>query len=113
MQEAPTPSPEAEKPRLRARSPAQIAAAGERWANLGTYCRAAIAIGQNPDFWEFANVENAREAEEWIKCQCGVTSRKELDSDRMAGATFRHEILQPYRAFLGPRGEEGGADYEA
>lgn len=113
VQEASTPSPEPEKPRLRARSPEQIAKAGERWDRLGMYCRAAIAIGQNPDFWQFANVDNARDAEEWIKCQCGVTSRKELDTDAMAGATFRHEILEPYRAFLGPRGEEGGADYEA
>lgn len=110
---AATPSPIPEKPRLRERSPEQIARAGERWDRLGTYCRAAIAIGQSQDFWQFANVENARDAEEWIKCQCGVTSRKELDTDPMAGATFRHEILEPYRAFLGPRGEEGGADYEA
>ena len=110
---APTPLPEAPKPRLRARSPEQIAAAAQRWENLGTYCRAAIAIGQSPDFWTFANVEDARQAEEWIKSQCGVTSRRELDTDTASGHTFRARVLEPYRAFLAPRGEEGGIEYEA
>jgi hypothetical protein len=107
-----TPLPEPEKRRLRPRSPAQIAEAAQRWEGLGTYCRAAITIGQSPDFWEFANVENAREAEEWIKSQCGVTSRKELDLDAVSGLTFRTRVLDPYRAFLNPRGEDEGAAYE-
>lgn len=111
---APTPLPEPEKPLQRpARSPQQIVAAAKRWEDLGLLCKAAITIGQSPDFWDFANVADAQGAEHWIKQQCGVTSRKELDFDPLAGATFRKTILGPYRDYLAPRGEEGGAEYEA
>ncbi|TIP13170.1 hypothetical protein [Mesorhizobium sp.] len=66
--------------------------------------RAAISCGEK-GFWTFigkkhgATVQSADEAAAWLKSQCGIKSRVDLDYDDGPAQTFR-EIDKSYRLWL-------------
>lgn len=92
--EAPTPSPEPEKPSLRTAMQAQA------WDSLGPMTKAAITLSAAPEFWQWAGVGNSVEAGEWIKRQCDVETRKDLDTYPVKAALFRMAVLQPYQKHM-------------
>lgn len=66
--------------------------------------RAAIACGEK-GFWTFilkrhsVGVGSAEEAATWLRAQCGIMSRVDLDYDETAAGVFR-EIDKLYRLWL-------------
>jgi len=64
--------------------------------------RTAAILGQNPRFQAFCNAQNADEAAEFVRCYCGVDSRRDLDTNLDARERF-HELR---RAFAYGAGRE-------
>lgn len=62
----------------------------------GELARLAGMFCQQPKFWQFAGVEGAEEAAEWIRVKCMVDSRSELDHSESAARIFHTEIRRPY-----------------
>ncbi len=61
----------------------------EPTAPPGPLCKRAVSLCQSEAFHKYANVRNDYEAGQWLKGQCVVESRKELDTDPEAGRAFR------------------------
>lgn len=57
-------------------------------------------------FWEWAaersicTIENEEDARQWILNGAGITSRKQLDTNRAANDWFRHMILHPFQQYI-------------
>lgn len=71
----------------------------------GPLARNAGIIGGEKGFWTFigkkygATVQSADEAAAWLKAQCGIKSRVDLDYDEAKADNFR-EIDKSYRLWL-------------
>lgn len=61
-------------------------------------CGLAIKWCEDPHFAKWVNeqMEEPVDPKNFILSVCGVTSRKELDTDADAGRAFREEIMGPY-----------------
>lgn len=79
---------------------------GGEWAKLaGIWCAA-------PEFWDFLNrlfpndsvVANADHAAMAVRVHCDISSRAELDHDRMAFHMFDARIRRPFMAYMQKRG---------
>jgi hypothetical protein len=60
--------------------------------------RAGIICGEK-GFWTFAGVRSSDEAAIWLREQCGIKSRVDLDHEAAAAAAF-HEVDRRYRLWL-------------
>ncbi|CDY79454.1 Phage protein [Caballeronia glathei] len=67
----------------------------------------------DPEFWRFLENEYgvsfhacqaANEAAQWIREQCGVASRAELDHNEEAAATFHRVVRGPWQKYCQRRG---------
>ena len=67
---------------------------------VGALCLLACQWSANEDFWTFADVFNEESAKEYILANCGIESRKELDSSPRAAANFERLIRKPYMEWL-------------
>ena len=73
---------------------------------IGPLCRLACQFCQSPDFQDWVSsfeyeCINEELAKHFILTTCGIDSRKELDTDKQAEATFHSEIRLPYMKWLG------------
>jgi hypothetical protein len=76
---------------------------------VGPRCLRAVMLCQEPEFWRwitFASMsgaapENDREASAIVKRVCGITSRRELDTDETAWDCFVKKFEAPYVQWLG------------
>lgn len=77
-------------------------------AHMGDACYRTVMWCQEPTFWRFLNnrtpgfkaVTNKEEAADRVRMTCGVTSRKDLDTDNEANKTWHRLIRQPYSEYL-------------
>jgi hypothetical protein len=66
----------------------------------GPLCMEAILLCQNPRFREWCAVDTEPQAREYLLEVCGIDSRKELDTDRMAADRFVSRIRLPFMAWM-------------
>lgn len=64
----------------------------------GDLARLAGQLCNNPRFQEFLNVNNAEEAARFIRTECGIVSRAELDHDLDAQDIFHARFRRPFAA---------------
>jgi hypothetical protein len=79
-------------------------------AHIGDACYRTVQWCAESKFWEWIgstthngiywHVHDAREAKEFVCEICGVTSRKELDTDNEANKAWHRLIREPYRQYL-------------
>lgn len=62
-------------------------------------CIMACVFCKEPDFQRWAGVATEQAAKSFILKTCSITSRNQLDTDVLAGATFHQQIRQPYMAW--------------
>lgn len=68
----------------------------------GPLCKEACDYCAMPSFWEWLIAERGEadssepEAKQWILRLCDIKSRKELDTDRQAGADFVSLVRAPF-----------------
>jgi hypothetical protein len=62
----------------------------------GPLCWLAIGFCEQPEFYERFQVRDAAEAKTFILRTCGVTSRKELDTNPEAAARFHERVRRPF-----------------
>lgn len=77
---------------------------------LGDACYRTVQWCADPQFWAWINstthggilwhIKSEREAKEFVCEICGVTSRKELDTDNEANKAWHRLIREPYRLYL-------------
>lgn len=67
-----------------------------RAARPGPLCWLAIGFCQQEAFRAFCRARDEAQAKEFILRTCGVTSRKELDTDPKAARLFHERVRQPY-----------------
>jgi hypothetical protein len=60
--------------------------------------KAGMLCGER-GFWTFCDAANANEAADWLRLECQVASRAELDHDETAAAKFR-DIESRYRLWV-------------
>jgi hypothetical protein len=80
----------------------------ETIAKGGAMARLAGIWCADPLFWQWLreqrfDVENEKEAAEFVRFTCGIESRAELDSNDEAAAIFLQEIRGPYMQWLEQR----------
>lgn len=77
---------------------------------LGDVCYRTVQWCADPKFWDWINstthngilwhIKSEFDAKEFVCEICGVTSRKELDSDNEANKAWHRLIREPYRLYL-------------
>jgi hypothetical protein len=65
----------------------------------GPLARKAALMCAERGFWTFADFSNAEEAAEWLRTECGVTSRADLDHDEGPARRFR-DVERRYKLWL-------------
>jgi hypothetical protein len=75
----------------------------------GPLCILACQWCNLPEFWEWVNfamhpivfnpIENSKDAAAFVKELCEVDSRKDLDTDVLAGRVFQDCIRKPFMAW--------------
>ena len=70
----------------------------------GPLCKSAIELCKNTMFHEFIAVEHYAKTQEAAKSYilhcCGITSRKELDTNAEAAEIFRRRVHKEFQAWL-------------
>ena len=65
----------------------------------GELCIMACTFCEDPMFWEWALVISEKGAKAAILQVCGISSRKELDTDEHAAKAFHQQIRKPFLAW--------------
>lgn len=98
-----TPAPEADREDGQATTepnmPENMQAAAKPERKGGALAQRAGIICGEKGFWTFAGVRSADEAATWLREQCGIKSRVDLDHEATAAAAF-HEVDRRYRLWL-------------
>jgi len=85
----------------------------QEWAKLGPLCRWAVERCGEEQFRDWVRMEfgsamdgdlTAAQCGDVLKGLCGVESRKDLDTDKAAGALFREVVMQRYAWWLKTEG---------
>lgn len=69
----------------------------ESTQTLGPLAMSAVMMCKEPRFRSWLGVSSPVEAAEFIKRECGISSRKELDTNPVAARKFRTMIVEPWR----------------
>jgi hypothetical protein len=67
---------------------------------LGPLALSAVQFCKNPKFREWLGVETEQEAADWIKVQCGVQSRRDIDADPYAPHRFHVAVAKPFAEYM-------------
>ncbi len=62
----------------------------------GPLCWLAIGFCQQPAFLQFCRARTEAEAKTFILRTCGVSSRKELDTNPKAARLFHEQVRRPF-----------------
>lgn len=56
---------------------------------------------QQEDFLRFSGTHTPEQAAQWVRDQCGVSSRAELDHNPVAAKKFHDRVRRPYATYMG------------
>lgn len=80
-------------------------AKGNNTAKGGALARLAAQLCDDPSFWHFVEEQfdqcilDANQCADWMREQCGIASRAELDSNADAAEYFHTYIRKPWLAY--------------
>ncbi|KKO71824.1 hypothetical protein [Kerstersia gyiorum] len=63
--------------------------------------RLAGMFSQQESFLRFSGTHTPEQAAQWVRDQCGVSSRAELDHSPAAAKRFHDRVRRPYAAYMG------------
>jgi len=68
---------------------------------IGALCRLAVRLCEDPLFIEWVDAADSEHAKAIILTNCGISSRKELDTNEKAAQIFHSKFRQPFVTRMG------------